>query len=190
MDRTNTRFQQTIADFFRKEQANLVGFVRRLIDDTAARDGEDIVQDVALNLFHKADLTVPIEALSAYVYRALRNKVIDILRKPKREEVSLSAEVTGDSRLTLADVLHDARYDTARELEKQEIRQCLFEAIESLSTSQKAIIIETEFEGRSFRELSEAWEIPLGTLLARKSRGLQAIRTALADLEIYKEKLL
>ncbi len=54
MDRTKIRHRQTVADFFRKEQANLVGFVRRLIEDTAARDGEDIVQDVALNLFNKA----------------------------------------------------------------------------------------------------------------------------------------
>ena len=52
---------KSIADFFALERSRLVGYVRRLIDDAAERDGEDIVQDVALNLFSRADVTVPIE---------------------------------------------------------------------------------------------------------------------------------
>ena len=47
------------------------------------------------------------------------------------------------------------------------------------SQAQKAIVIETEFEGRSFRELADEWNIPIGTLLARKSRALQKIRKEL-----------
>jgi DNA-directed RNA polymerase specialized sigma24 family protein len=77
----------------------------------------------------EADFTVPIEDLSAYIYRALRNKVID-----------------------------------------------------SLSPEQKAVLIATEFEGRTFCELSEEWQIPIGTLLARKSRALFRIRLRLNGL--------
>ena len=58
----------------------LVRYVRRLIDDTAEKDGEDIVQDVALSLLARTDVLVPIESLSAYVYQSLRNRVIDSLR--------------------------------------------------------------------------------------------------------------
>jgi len=43
-------------------------------------------------------------------------------------------------------------------------------------------VIATEFDGRSFRELSEAWEIPIGTLLARKSRALRKVKDALIGL--------
>ena len=118
------------------------------------------MQDVALNIFNTADVMVPIEHLSAYVYQALRNRVVDILRTRRAEIVSLDTGLFDDPRLSLADVLQDSRYDTAQEVEQHEIRQRLFGAIESLNPTQKAIVIETEFEGRSFRELSEAWEIP------------------------------
>ena len=59
----------------------MIAYVRRLIDDAAERDSEDIVQDVFLNIFDRADITMPIENAAAYVYQALRNKVIDYLRK-------------------------------------------------------------------------------------------------------------
>lgn len=157
------------SEFFRQEYFRLVRYVRRLIDDTADRDAEDIVQDVMLSIFDKADVTIPIENLAAYVYRSLRNKVIDVFRK--RQPI-----------LSLSDVIQDTRTDTEREMEKKELMDFVFRAIDSLTDDQRAILIATEFEGRSFRELSERWRIPVGTLLARKSRALQRIRKKLTGL--------
>jgi len=157
------------SEFFQKEYFRLVRFVRRLIDDAADRDAEDIVQDVMLSIFDKADVTIPIENLAAYVYRSLRNKVVDIFRK-KEDVVSMS------------NVISDARHDTEREVERKELMEFVFRAIDSLPDEQRAVLIATEFEGRPFRELSERWKIPIGTLLARKSRALQHIRKKLTGL--------
>ena len=157
------------SQFFQKEYSRLVRYARRLIDDAADRDAEDIVQDVMLSIFEKADVSIPIENLAAYVYRSLRNKVIDIFRK-KSDIISLS------------DVIADARYDTEREVEKKELMDFVFRAVDDLPEEQKTVLIAIEFEGWSYRELSERWGIPLGTLLARKSRALQNIRKKLTGL--------
>ena len=170
-----------VSDFLRRERQRLIGYVKRWIADTAERDGEDIVQDVILNIFNRADVTIPIENLTAYVYQALRNRVIDILRKKRGNVVSLDDGTTHEPNLSLSDFLIDSRDRADRALEAKELRQRLFQAIESLSDQYKAIVIETEFEGRSFRELSEQWDIPIGTLLARKSRALKRIKETLAD---------
>lgn len=158
-----------IAGFFRTEYMRLVRFVRRLVDDAAERDAEDIVQDVMLNIFNRADFTIPIENLSAYIYQALRNKVVDVLRR--RRDVSSLAELTSR-----------AHEDTAIKVEKKERYDLLIRAIDSLSAEQRTVIIATEFEGRSFRELSDDWKIPIGTLLARKSRAMQKIKEKLTGL--------
>lgn len=179
----STKTRRSIAEFFRNEHKHLVQFVRQLIDDTAAQDGEDIVQDVALNLFRKADVMAPIEDLAAYVYRALRNKVVDEFRTRREATVSLDAKVADGSRVTLSEVLQDVRENALQLMEQQELKQRLFAAIETLPLAQKAVIIETEFEGRSFRELAQNWDVPIGTLLARKSRGLRTIRAALTTHE-------
>ena len=171
--------RDSIADFFRSERRRLVSYVRKWIDDTAERDGEDIVQDVALNIFNQADVTIPIENLSAYVYRALRNRVIDYLRKRKGHVIPLESEEIGKSNMALSALISDLRYNAEKELDKKELHQQVYEAINILNGRQKAVVIETEFEGRTFRELSLRWEVPMGTLLARKSRALKKIKTIL-----------
>ncbi len=166
-----------ITRFFKTERTRMVAYVRRLIDDAADRDGEDIVQDVMVNLFNMADVTVPLENLAAYVYRSIRNRVIDIMRKRDLDEVSLDAEIGGTG--SLRDILRDERYDMYAQSDAKEARESLFRAIDSLEEDQKAIIIMTEFEGRSFREISDARGVPIGTLLSRKSRAMAKIREQL-----------
>ena len=174
--------QSRIIDFIFAEKDRLVAYARQLIADEAARDGEDIVQDVALNIFRLADLPLPVENLSAYVYQALRNRAIDYLRR-RRNQVSLDDEPGEGKGPSLAEVLSDPALSTEAEINRSEIRRRLYQAIEGLSDDQKAVLIETEFQGRSFKELSRAWNIPLGTLLARKSRAMAGIRLALKDLK-------
>ena len=71
----------------------MLAYVRGLVRDAADRDGEDVVQDVMLRLLEAPDPSRPIEDLAAYVYRALRNRVIDVIRgrrpeKPRRRQSS------------------------------------------------------------------------------------------------------
>ena len=155
-----------------------------MIDDTAARDGEDIVQEVIVNAFNLADVNAPIENISAYLYQSLRNRVVDYLRKRKTGTVSLEEVVLEVSNLRFADLLCDTRENPIVEFEKREMLHLLFEAIEALNEDQKAVLIETEFEGRTFKELAEAWEVPVGTLLARKSRAVANIRKIFQDFNI------
>jgi RNA polymerase sigma factor (sigma-70 family) len=170
-------FRQRVAEFFERERKRLLAYVHRLIEDTAESDSEDILQDVVLNLLNKADITEPIENLSAYVYEALRNRVIDYFRRRKKN-LPIDSPMTGEE-MTLADVLHDTRFDTARIVEQQEIRNLLLKAIEGLSQDEQELIVATEFQGVSFKELVIEWQLPLGTLLARKSRAIAKIKKAL-----------
>jgi RNA polymerase sigma factor (sigma-70 family) len=107
--------------------------------------------------------------------------VIDLLRM-RRPEVSLDAMISGDEGLSLAGILHDIRYNTASDFEKNELRREIFSAVDALDIEDKMIIVMTEFEGRTFREISEETDIPLGTLLSRKSRAIKKIRKELFDL--------
>ena len=143
---------------------------------------EDIVQDVAFNLFNKADVTEPIENLAAYVYQALRNRTIDLLRKRRAKVVSMDMEANSETNLTLSDLILDSQIGADKEMEKKELHHQLIQAIDSLNEKHRAIVIETEFNSRSFRELSEQWQIPIGTLLARKSRALRKIRKTLEKM--------
>jgi RNA polymerase sigma factor (sigma-70 family) len=159
--------KKRIAGFIATEWTRLVGYVRAWIADTADRDAEDVVQDVIERVFEKADFTEPIADLSAYLYRSLRNKVIDLYRKPKR-----AAELPED--------LSDVRFEASEEMDREDAREALFEAIDDLPPAQREVLVATELEGRSFKELAAEWETPIGTLLARKHRAIHALRETLS----------
>ena len=155
-----------LGEFLRQEREALVGYVRQRIDDAADHEAEDIVQDVVVHLFDRADPSVPIQNLAAYIYRALRNRIVDYFRR-RRETLALQEAVLASGQ------------NPALEIEKEEILEDVFAAMEELSSEEKAVILATEMEGRTFKELAEEWGIPLGTLLARKSRALEKIRKQL-----------
>jgi RNA polymerase sigma factor (sigma-70 family) len=177
------RQKKRIAEFFTQEKNRLINYVRRRVQDTAERDGEDIVQDVMLNIFDTPDVTAPIENLAAYVYRSLYNRVVDMLRKPRRT-VSLDEVADNKAGRSMADILSDIRYDAFSVMQKKELMDRIFEAVDLLNPALRSVFIATEFEGWTFRELSDMWDEPIGTLLSRKQRAVRKVRSALKDLDV------
>ena len=159
--------KKRIAGFVATEWNRLVGYVRGWISDTAERDAEDVVQDVLERLFEQSDLAAPIADISAYLYRSLRNKVIDLYRRKRGNTVELAADIS------------DTRFEASEGIERTEAQEEMFAAIDALPDRQREVLVATELEGRTFRELAEEWDVPIGTLLARKHRAMRAVRMKL-----------
>jgi RNA polymerase sigma factor (sigma-70 family) len=170
--------RKRISDFLSKEWKRLVAYVHARLEDVEDEDAEDIVQDVVTRIFERADVTTPIVDLSSYIFGALRNRIIDAYRT-RRRAVSLDDGGFPPVGESLLDVLGDARYEASAEWEKKAIQEALFSAIDGLSPDLRAVVVATELEGRKFRELSEEWNVPIGTLLARKHRAMRSLRAAL-----------
>lgn len=166
-----------LTDFLERERPNLVRYVRRKIDDSSIYEAEDIVQDVALNLFSLADVSAPIENLSAYIYTSIKNRIVDFIRARHRSHSKV--QEIGEVDDLIEKRIEANADDPVLKMEKDDLYSRLNDAMENLSIEERAIIVATEMENRSFRELSEEWGIPLGTLLARKSRGIARLRSAL-----------
>jgi RNA polymerase sigma factor (sigma-70 family) len=167
---TAEQHRSRLSRFLAAEWHRLVLSVRSWLADTAERDAEDVVQDVAVRLLESTGLGEPIRDLSAYVYRALRNRVVDLYRRRRPASAQPLPEELPDERGPAPDA-------------GQELRQDLFAAIDRLPEAQRAVFLATELEGSSYRELSEKWGVPIGTLLARKHRAVKSLRIWLADLQ-------
>lgn len=174
--------RQTWIDFFSRERQRLIAYVRSQIEDAADRDGEDILQDVIAGILDKADVTAPIQNIAAYAYQALRNRVIDYLRRRKKHD-SIDTELSDEEGRTLSEILADVRYDSAKESQRKEINRDLNAAIGSLDEDDRDVFIATELQGVPFQELSELWEVPVGTLLSRKSRAARKLRKELVKID-------
>jgi RNA polymerase sigma factor (sigma-70 family) len=163
--------KNAIRAFFTTEYQHLINFVRGYYNERLyGVEAEDIIQDVALNIYTKASVNAPIENLAAYIFQSLRNRIIDIQRKKKNDT---SIDGFGDeSKIKILLDMDEEIYDEEEDYENEFFQQKLYKAIEQLKPEEQAVIIETEFNGHTFKQLSKKWEIPMGTLLARKHRAL------------------
>lgn len=174
-------FQKKSLDrFFRNEYQKLVNFVRKNLDERYFEASpEDIIQDVALGLIDKLDLDAQIGNLTGYIYRSVKNRIIDYQKKKQR---NVSIEVFTDKKNGnyLLNTLTDETLDEPTDYSHIE-PEVLQQAIALLRPDEQAVIMATEFENHTFEELSAAWEVPLGTLLSRKHRALSKLHKILLN---------
>lgn len=168
-----------LKDFFGSEYHSLKRYVNTRIRDNANRDAEDIIQDVALKLFSGADRYAPINNVAGFVYRSIKNKIIDIMRTTKQSD---SVEVD-DEFLDLAEMLQSSPSDEVSDRMTSVLKNC----IEQLKPSYKDIIIAVDFEGYSYKEISQETGIPEGTLMSRRHRAIGILYNKI-DIEINKVK--
>ncbi len=167
-------------DFFASEGERLLNYVRGRIRRISDMDAEDIIGEVMLAILSKADTSGPVENIAAYAYRSVNNKIADYQRRRART-VSLDGMADENGGLPLMAVLSDGLEDSAGKQEEREMLLRLAEAIGRLEPRQRAVLIATEMKGKTFRELSEEWQEPMGTLLSRKCRAVKALREMLKD---------
>ena len=158
-------------------------YARGIIEDASDRDSDDIIQDVMTGVFERADISRPIDNAAAYIYRSLRNRIIDIMRVRKEPVVSID----DDTCFTKVAIPDESIAGPEILFERNEILEAINEAVMKLPEELKTVFIMNEIEGRTYREISGITGIPPGTLMARKSRAMNILKGQLSNLKIFME---
>jgi len=161
------------------ERNTLVQFVRRKIAHISDMDAEDIVADVVFNVYNKVEIQHHVDHVIAYIYRSVRNRIIDYLRKPQGA-ISLDKidSITG---LSLSESIADPLANIEDQLGRREVQEQVYIALMKLEPKYRAIWVATEMKGFTFKELAERWGEPVGTLLSRKKRAKSKLQLLLKD---------
>lgn len=169
---------QRISEVVKRERSRLLNFIRRRVPDPG--DAEDILQDVFYRLVEANRLLMPIEHITGWLFRVARNRITDLFRKKEPESFSeiAMADENGEG-LQFEDLLPspDAGPEAvyARNLLLEELKHALGE----LPKEQREVFMAHEFEGRSFKELSEDAGVSVNTLLSRKRYAVVHLRERL-----------
>jgi RNA polymerase sigma factor (sigma-70 family) len=173
--------QSRLFEFFASESDRLRRYVHLKARRISDMDAEDIVREVMLSLVRRADTSGPVENIAAYAYRSVRNRIADY-QSEKAQTVSLEGFADEDKAFSLKEMLADEAQDVVTRVERRELLRALIDAVDKLEAKQRAVLIATEFHQKSFRELSEEWQEPVGTLLSRKCRAVKALRELMKDV--------
>lgn len=172
-----------IENLFKTDRKKFLGFIRQRV--RSQEEAEDILQDVFTNvLAASANVKKPIENIASWVFTAVRNRIIDSYRK-KRAETFSDMQTPGQSEDgvdTFENFLGDATASPESDLIRKTIWESVQDGLEELPPEQREVFVRNEFEGISFREMSEETGVNINTLLARKRYAVLHLRKRLKDL--------
>jgi RNA polymerase sigma factor (sigma-70 family) len=173
MDEQDRRITEIMA----AERPRLRNFIRRRVPNAA--DAEDIVQEVFYELVEANRLLMPIEHVSAWLFRVAKNRITDLFRKRKVDSLSDAADGQDGEQLSIEDLLPSPDEGPEAIYQRNVLIDELELALEELPEEQRTVFLEHEVEGRSFKEMSAASGVKLNTLLARKRYAVLHLRERL-----------
>ncbi|MEX0780422.1 MAG: sigma-70 family RNA polymerase sigma factor [Balneolales bacterium] len=141
---------------------------------------EDLVQDIFMKAFKNIDSFNREYAFSTWLYRIATNHSIDFLRKKKLKTYSLDRPINGKE----GDVnmeIPDFDSETDREIIHKERKSIIEEAIDSLPERYREVIQLRHMEEKSYQEISDLLDLPLGTIKAHLFRARELLNKYLKD---------
>ena len=172
-----------IENLFKTDRKKFLGFIRQRV--RSQEEAEDILQDVFTNvLAASANVQKPIKNIASWVFTAVRNRIIDSYRK-KRAETFSDMQTPGQAEDGV-DSFENFLGDSVNTPETDLVRKTIWESVQAglaeLPAEQREVFVKNEFEGISFREMSEDTGVNINTLLARKRYAVLHLRKRLKDL--------
>jgi len=158
-------------------ESALLRYVRRMVWDDH-EIVEDITQEVFIKAYQSLNGYIPKLKFSSWIYRIAHNLCVDNLRKnTKKHHTSLDIE-DEESQSLIQKIASDE--NISHSIATHETRQAVQTIIRWLPEKYKTVIILAFMEDKSYEEISDILQIPIGTvgtLINRAKKHFFALAT-------------
>ncbi len=153
---------------FRTHYEAIVGFVNKYLGNKA--EAEEVVQDVFLQFWQKADdINIQI-SLKSYLYQAARNRSLNIIKHRSVERKY------SDHLVNNIDFFHEGNH-----LEMEELQDRIQTAIDTLPEKCREVFILSRFEEKKYKEIADELGISIKTVENQMGKALRVMRQELGD---------
>jgi RNA polymerase sigma-70 factor (ECF subfamily) len=166
--------KEAFALLIERYEAKLSRYLTRL-GVGLSEDREDILQNAFIKAYKNLNSFDPALAFSSWMYRIAHNETMSFFRsKHARPQVILS-----DESEALITELQDDTADSSLVAESRLSREELTKALETLPQSYRDALTLRFFEDRSYSEMSDILQVPIGTVSTLIYRAKRALRESL-----------
>ena len=156
--------------------------LRVLRNEEAARDA---VQDAFIKAYSALDRFEGRSGFYTWFYRLVMNQCLDARRRDKGDrhveyEEGGAVEAQPEASELPVPEVEGVRFEPAAEAMRGELRRELAAAVEALPDNARETLLLREVEGLSYAEISEALEIPKGTVMSRLHYARKTLQQTLA----------
>lgn len=134
----------------------------------------DLSQDAFVRAYRSISKLDANRKFFTWYYQILRNLCFNYLRDTARHARSFSE--VGENQLNK---IIDRSQDSSALVEQNELKQAVWQAIDTLKPNEREIIILKDFQEMSYKEIAESLDCPIGTVMSRLFTARQALKKKL-----------
>lgn len=169
-----------------RHYSNTLNFIYRFVKDRLL--AEDLCQETFLRLWRCVPTYRPIAKFRTFLYHIAKNVCLKHLAKEQRtphiESLDTPASEDDENSRPIAVAIADTHYSPEAVLIAQETREVIQSAINKLSKEHQLVFQLTEFQGRSYQEVADILQCPIGTVASRKNAAIRQLRKFLAPYKM------
>ena len=170
--------ESAYSELVEKYERALYFHVRKMIKDE--EQVNDLVQEAFVKAFDNLNSYSTNYAFSTWLYRIATNHTIDYLRKKKLKTLSIDEPVkTRDGDMQMQ--LEDESAGTDRNIIRKQRQKIVQNAIDELPEKYRKVIEMRHMEEKSYQEIADVLDLPLGTVKAHIFRAREMLYKALKD---------
>ncbi len=149
-------------------------------------DAEDLTMEAFGKAFNNLSKYKPDYAFSTWLFRIAINNTIDFIRKKRLQTLSLDSPVGGtdnDGEKGLTRSVSSNDLDPEEKIIKEQRAELMRTVTGKLHDKYRDLIILRYFQEKSYHEISEELELPLGTVKAQLYRAKQLLSNVLKNTD-------
>jgi RNA polymerase sigma-70 factor (ECF subfamily) len=172
------RDRNAFAQIVRRYEAPLARYVQRLLGGTG-QSAEDVLQDVFLKVYVNLNDYDRTRAFGPWIYRIAHNEAMSFLRRRSGEAYVIS----GEEGMLLLDRALDG-FSALDALDRSRIEAAIRKAIGGLDLRYRDALLLRFLEEKSYEEVADILEIPMGTVATLIDRGRKRLRQSLEKIGV------
>lgn len=143
---------------------------------------DDLLQDIFLAVYQSANSFRFDMKFSSWIYRIAHNKMIDNWRKNKKNKINISL----DENVGFVETFFN-KNDVAEEIERIESKELVEKVMPLVKPKYREILVLRFLEDRSYEEISDILEKPIGTIGTLISRGRSDFKKQMENIITHKK---
>jgi RNA polymerase sigma-70 factor (ECF subfamily) len=170
-------------ELVRRYERPVFSLVYRMVRDRET--AEDLAQDTFVKVLNNVERYRPEFKFSSWLFKIANNVAIDHLRKRQLDTISTDgsrhATTASEVEATSFDVVEPGQ-NALEQLTSQELGTAIERAVGRLRPMYRSCILLRHVEGRSYEEIAQTLDLPLGTVKTYIHRARHELRKELADV--------
>lgn len=178
IERVKNGNRDAFTELMEKYQTQIFNVAYGMLSDY--EDASDATQEVFIKVYKSIASFKGQSAFITWIYAICRNVCNDILRKRKRQGVSISIYGDDDESAPLRNLKTEEPTPEER-VEADERQMLVRDAINSLKPEYREVIVYSDMQQLSYEEIAKILKCPVGTVRSRLNRARTALRKILAE---------